>query len=433
MIEMKKYKLGECLSMIQNGATIPQREGAGGLPITRIETLSNDLFNRDRLGYANITDVDKYADYILQDKDILMSHINSRTFLGRAVQYHKNEDETIIHGMNLLRIKANTSILDTDYLYYFFKTPYFKKCVDCKRTDAVNQSSINISNIKDISINLPPLPIQQKVASVLSSLDRKIALNKQINQNLEALARQLYDYWFVQFDFPNEEGKPYKSSGGKMIYNPILKREIPAGWEVKRIGDILDKVQKSTKLTTDEYQLNGKYPIIDQTVGVYYAGFTDRDDAVLNQCPAVVFGDHSCSVKYVNFPFVRGADGTQVMISRDSRISTEYLYFAVKGVRIGKGYARHYSFLKDSLIIAPTKDIASNFKEKAEELFTLITQNKEINLSLTKQRDELLPLLMNGQVNFDLSVKVLVPIQIFGTTFGTRKLFSKKTPQAGSN
>ena len=230
----------------------------------------------------------------------------------------------------------------------------------------------------------------------------------------------------MQFDFPNEEGKPYKSSGGKMIYNPILKREIPEGWEVKRIGDILDKVQKSTKLTTDEYQLNGKYPIIDQTVGVYYAGFTDRDDAVLNQYPAVVFGDHSCSVKYVNFPFVRGADGTQVMISRDSRISTEYLYFAVKGVRIGKGYARHYSFLKDSLIIAPTKDIASNFKEKAEELFTLITQNKEINLSLTKQRDELLPLLMNGQVNFDLSVKVLVPIQIFVTTFGTRKLFSKK-------
>ena len=421
MMEMKKYKLGDCLSMIRNGANIKQSEGAGGIPITRIETLSGDDFHRDRLGYADVYDIDPYTNHILQDNDILMSHINSRTYLGRSVQYHKRENEVIIHGMNLLRIQTKADILDCSYAYYFFQNPYFKKCVDNRRTDAVNQSSINIANICDIKVDLPSLPIQQKVASVLSALDKKIALNRQINQNLEALARQLYDYWFVQFDFPDANGNPYKSSGGEMVYNPQLKREIPEGWEVKEIGAILDKVKSSTKLTTNEFAANGKYPIIDQATDTYYAGFTNREDAVLDQYPAVVFGDHSCAIKYVNFPFVRGADGTQVMISKEPRVSTEYLYFAVKDVKIGKGYARHYSFLKSSLIIVPSQAVALKFREKADNLLNQITHRREEILSLTKQRDELLPLLMNGQVNFDLyanihificiSIKNILPLQ----------------------
>ena len=112
----------------------------------------------------------------------------------------------------------------------------------------------------------------------------------------------------------------------------------------------------------------------------------------------------SVLAKYVNFPFVRGADGTQVMISKEPRVSTEYLYFAVKDVKIGKGYARHYSFLKSSLIIVPSQAVALKFREKADNLLNQITHRREEILSLTKQRDELLPLLMNGQVNFDLLV-----------------------------
>ena len=183
-MEYKQYKLGDCLSMIRNGATIKQKEGAGGIPITRIETLSQNQFHRDRLGYADITDKNLYADYILQDKDILMSHINSRAYLGRSVQYHKLGDEVIIHGMNLLRIQTDPSVLDCNYAYYFFQTPYFKKCVDSIRTDAVNQSSINITNICDIKIYLPSIEEQSRIASILGNIDKKITINQQINQNL---------------------------------------------------------------------------------------------------------------------------------------------------------------------------------------------------------------------------------------------------------
>lgn len=227
-----------------------------------------------------------------------------------------------------------------------------------------------------------------------------------INQNLEAMAKQLYDYWFVQFDFPNEEGKPYKSSGGKMVWNEKLKREIPKDWKVTNIGNILGKVISTPRLSTNEYLADGIYPVIDQTTEVYYAGFTNRKEAVVGQYPAVVFGDHSCAVKYVNFPFVRGADGTQVMLSNNANISIEYLYFVVKNIKIGKGYARHYSFLKEQLIVFPSNVIAGKFEKITQNLMEQITRNRKENQELTKLRNELLPLLMNGQVsvNSDLSL-----------------------------
>ena len=196
-----------------------------------------------------------------------------------------------------------------------------------------------------------------------------------------------------------------------MVWNEKLKREIPDEWEVTNIGGILDKVISTPRLSTDEYLSNGTYPVIDQTTDVYYAGFTNNKDAVVNQFPAVVFGDHSCAVKFVNFPFVRGADGTQVMLSNCSNISIEYLYFVVKGIKIGKGYARHYSFLKEQPIIKPSIKEAKKFESMAQILFEQITRNRTEILSLTKQRDELLPLLMNGQVsvNSDLSHSILFP------------------------
>lgn len=257
------------------------------------------------------------------------------------------------------------------------------------------------------TIEIEPYPIEKQIAIVncLEAFEEKIALNRSINHNLETMAKQLYDYWFVQFDFPDENGKPYKSSGGQMVWNEKLKREIPGGWKVTNIGSILDKVFITPRLSTDEYLPSGTYPIIDQATDVYYAGFTEREEAVVNQYPAIVFGDHSCAVKYVNFPFVRGADGTQVILSKDSNIPIEYLYYALKGVKIGKGYARHFSFLKEQPVIVPSEKEVKDFEDTAQTFFEQITRNRKEILSLTKQRDELLPLLMNGQVslNYDLS------------------------------
>ena len=103
--------IGDCFSYIKNGANIKQGVVDGGFPITRIETLANDKFHRDRMGYAGITDIGKYESYVLEDGDLLMSHINSVQYLGRTVLYQKQGNETIIHGMNLLGLKANRDII----------------------------------------------------------------------------------------------------------------------------------------------------------------------------------------------------------------------------------------------------------------------------------------------------------------------------------
>lgn len=189
-----------------------------------------------------------------------------------------------------------------------------------------------------------------------------------------------------------------------MVWNATLKRDIPEGWEVANIRRVLDKVITTPRVSAAEYLQAGSYPVIDQTTDVYCAGFTERQDAVVNQYPAVVFGDHSCVVKYVNFPFARGADGTQVILSKEKNVSIEYLYCFMKDVKIKKGYARHFGFLKEHPIILPSEKEAKKFQGTVQILFEQITRNRKENLSLTRLRDELLPLLMNGQVsvNYDL-------------------------------
>ena len=385
--------------MAENGLVIKQTKAAKGMPITRIETLSNDCFNRDRLGYGDIFDEEKYSHYILDDKDLLMSHINSRTFLGRTVLYRKRNGEKIIHGMNVLRIKTNQDILDPIFASYLFRTSLFKRHIDNIRKDAINQSSFALSDLKNIELYIPTIKEQNKIAYTLQLLDSKISLNRQINDNLEAMAKQLYDYWFVQFDFPNDEGKPYKSSGGAMVWNDKLKREIPQGWSTLPISAILDKYPTTKRYETKEYLSQGKYPIIDQG-DTYIVGYTNEDDNLLTRHPAVLFGDHSTKVKFLDFDFARGADGTQILYSSNDAVSQYYLYLAVSTLQIpNPGYSRHFKYLKELPIVIPSLSIAIKFANIAKPLFKKWTNNIFNNIALTKQRDELLPLLMNGQAS----------------------------------
>ena len=256
---------------------------------------------------------------------------------------------------------------------------------------------------KSIPIKKIPIAKQTDLADSISAIDKKLSLNRQTNDNLEAMAKQLYDYWFVQFDFPNEEGKPYKASGGAMVWNEKLKREIPKGWNTVGIGDILDKYPATKRYETKEYLPQGKYPIIDQGDS-YIVGFTNERENLLVRHPAVLFGDHSTKVKFLDFDFARGADGTQILYSSIPEVSQYHLYLALKSMSIpNPGYSRHFKYLKEMPIITPNIDVAIAFSEIVTPLYKQWTNNVFGNIELTKQRDELLPLLMNGQatVNSD--------------------------------
>lgn len=399
-MQLKKYKLGELLD-VKRGATLAGEYYATSGNYIRLTCGNFDYQNnsfklntsKDNLYYTGPV----RKEFIMKKGDIITPLTEQAIGLLGSTAIIP-EDDKFIQSQDVAKIICNEDLLYPMFAYYLISSDTVKKQLSA----AAQQTKIRHTSpdkIKYCVVWIPNLKEQKHIASILSDLDSKIALNRAINQNLEALAKQLYDYWFVQFDFPNEEGKPYKSSGGKMVWNEELKREIPDGWEVTNIGAILDKVISTPRLSTDGYLSNGAFPIIDQTTDIYYAGFTNNKDAVVNQFPAVVFGDHSCAVKFVNFPFVRGADGTQIMLSKNANISIEYLYFVVKGIKIGKGYARHYSFLKEQPIIVPAQKEAKTFKDMAQVIFEQITRNRIEIISLTKQRDELLPLLMNGQVS----------------------------------
>ena len=218
----KYKKLGDLFPYIKNGANIKQSREAKGYPITRIETLSCGVFNRDRLGYANIYEIDKYEDYVLQSHDLLLSHINSKIYIGRTVEYKAEEGETIIHGMNLLRLKSNQKVINSSFFAYYALSTKFKDDIAKIRKDAVNQSSVAISDLKCIRLPLPPLPEQQSIVAELDKINEIIDLKKTQLKDLDLLAQSIF------YD---------------MFGEPI---ENPKGWEVKKLGAITEVGTGST-------------------------------------------------------------------------------------------------------------------------------------------------------------------------------------------
>ena len=227
--------IDECFFQIQNGANIKQGDIEGGYPITRIETTANDKFNRDRMGYAGITDLLKYESYVLEDGDLLMSHINSVQYLGRTVLYCKQPNETIIHGMNLLRLKARRDVIDPAYARYCFFGHPFRSQVGNITKKSVNQASFAVKDLKQIKIDIPSIDEQRKVVAVLDKIQKIIDRR---NEELNALDD------LIKARFVEMFGDPVKN---------------PKGWEVVTIGDIVTEVRYGTSKPAVE---GGKYPYL---------------------------------------------------------------------------------------------------------------------------------------------------------------------------
>lgn len=285
---------------------------------------------------------------------------------------------------------------DIDYVYYALK-------LELKRLREKSQGSqtkfLTMPILTDIHFRDITWDEQKNIASVLSTIDKKIKLNNHINAELEAIVKTLYDYWFVQFDFPDANGKPYKTTGGEMVYNQTLKREIPEGWGNGVIQEVIGKAPQTSKVPAKEFAESGAIPVIDQSQK-FISGFTDDETTKIKPKTAhVIFGDHTRAVKLVNFAYARGADGTQVLVSNSDEVPSYLLYQIVLDIDLSSyGYARHYKFLKDSQCIIPKASISQRYQEMVKPWHEKIKDNTFQNYELQRLRDWLLPMLMNGQV-----------------------------------
>lgn len=398
MSKLTKYKFSDLYSM-SSGISSTKEQAGHGSPFLSFSVVFNNYFVPDFLSDLMDTSEKEKETYSIKCGDIFLTRtsevIDELAMSCVAVKDYPNA--TFSGFLKRLRPTQN-NITYPKFMAFYLRSPMFRKTMTNNAVMTL-RASLNEAIFSYLELLLPAYSEQKKAGDLLYLLNQKIALNNRINAELEAMAKTLYDYWFVQFDFPDANGKPYKTSGGKMEYNATLKRKIPADWEVCSINDILGKIPSSTKITSKDVMMSGRYPVIDQSQN-YICGFTDEKDAVIKpDCAHVVFGDHTRIVKLVNFCYARGADGTQVLLSESKRMPVYLLYQVVSNIDLSNyGYARHYKFLKEEKIILPHENIAREYQVFANACYERVRSNIFEVIELETFRDWLLPMLMNGQV-----------------------------------
>ena len=185
-------RLGDLFLHIRNGANIKQGLDNTGYPITRIETISNRTVDRNKMGYAGITDLGKYSDFVMQDGDILMSHINSETHLGKTALYEKEDDEIIIHGMNLLSLRPNKDLIISKYAFYYLSSQSFLRQIPNITKKSVNQASFTVSALKELVFPLTSIEEQKKITVALDKVNGSISIRKQQLSKLDELVKSRF-------------------------------------------------------------------------------------------------------------------------------------------------------------------------------------------------------------------------------------------------
>ena len=425
-MELKKYKLGEILD-VTRGASLSGEFYAAEGEYVRLTCGNFDYQNncfkenkaKDNLYYIG----DFKPDFLMKEGDIItplteqaIGLLGSTAIIPESGKYIQSQD--------VAKIVCKEHLLDKDFAFYLISSNLVKQQLSA----AAQQTKIRHTSpdkIKDCIVWIPELEEQKRIGKLLRTIDLKIELNRQLNHNLEAMAKQLYDYWFVQFDFPNEEGKPYKSSGGKMVWNEKLKREIPEGWDISLIKDIATTYSGGTpKSTNIEYYDNGEIawinsgelnsPIITKTTNYITKCGLENSSAKLypsNSILVAMYGATAGKVSLLTFEACSNQAVCGVIPTIENMLY--YVYFHISSlyshfITLSTGSARDnisQDTIKNILLPIPTRNILKLFDEKIGSIYQTIVNNYQQIDSLTKQRDELLPLLMNGQVsvNSDLS------------------------------
>ena len=414
---LQKYKLGELVDVARGTSLSGDYYSTKGEYI-RLTCGNFDYRNncfkentsKDNLFYTGAFK----AEFLLEKGDIITPLTEQAIgLLGTTARIP--ESGKYIQSQDIALIKCKVGKIDPTFCYYLISSRFVRNQLSA----AAQQTKIRHTSpdkIKACTVWIPELDDQKAIGRLLASLDEKIQLNKRINDNLEAMAKQLYDYWFVQFDFPNEDGKPYKSSGGTMVWNEKLKREIPQGWSNGVLSDVAN-ITMGQSPDGSSYNEDGEGIIFYQGSTDFGLRFPDIRQYTTSPSRYANKGDILMSVRApVGALNIANNDccigrGLSALSSKIGSIT--HLYYLMNDFRLkfegmNSAGTTFGSITKDELfslpIIIPTKSVISEFEQVCEPIFDKqMIIGEEIN-GLTKQRDELLPLLMNGQatVNYHL-------------------------------
>lgn len=343
-------------------------------------------------GFKSRPEKDRYYtgnfpnDYILRKDDLIVAMTEQGPgLLGSSALIPEND--TYLHNQRLgLVDKINGTVFDKKYLYHLFNSRSVRSQIYGSATGTKVRHT-SPGRIYKVKVLVPEVINQRKIALIIENYDDLIDINRRRIQLLEEAARLLFREWFVYFHFPGHE--KVKIVDG-----------MPEGWEKLQVKDIIRTVNSRKKLQKSEYEQVGLYPCVDQSQE-FISGYTDRKDYVINSnLPIVVFGDHTRTIKYVDFPFVRGADGTQLLVSKNKKISSDLLYYILTNINLSNYfYARHFKFLRDQWVLVPSENLCSTFSMFSRNTMNQISILRIQNQKLAQARDLLLPRLMSGAID----------------------------------
>lgn len=348
--------------------------------------------------------------YVELNQNSLLISINGT--LGSMAFYN---NEKVMLGKSSAYLNFKSSI--NKFYYYYFQLSNIQKYFYDVATGSTIKN-LSLKSLQDFEVPVPEKKEWEGIASVLSALDDKIELNNRINAELEAMAKTMYDYWFVQFDFPDANGKPYKSSGGKMVYNDVLKREVPEGWEVKKLSDVLQTSLGGTPSTKVEEYWNGNinwlnsgeianFPIVDSELKITKAAIKNSATELLPK------GSVLLSITRHLRPTILAIDAcanqSVVGIKEQEDIKHYFIYPYLKNeiprlmsLRTGAQQPHINKEIVDNspiIVPNPATSILKKYNSKVESCYKAIFNNSFQNQQLSQLRDWLLPMLMNGQVS----------------------------------
>jgi type I restriction enzyme S subunit len=364
------------------GSQLHQAEyEAEGVPVVMPKDITDGGISSETVARVSEQTATRLERHKLKPRSIVLprrGEITKRAFISDA-------QDGWLCGTGCLKIELNGDHLIPEYLYYFMEQEHVTKWL---LQHAVGSTMLNLSAgiVAAMPVRYPAIKVQKAIAETLSTYDDLIDNNRRRMALLEDSARQLYREWFVRLRFPGHE------------HTPIVDG-VPQGWHEAKVGSLILKGIKAKKIQKGEYVDNGTTPCIDQGSS-FIGGYTNDDDArIVAPLPLIVFGDHTRVLKYVDFPFAIGADGTQLIAPNSNRLSVEYLFYALQSANISNHfYARHFKFLKEESVLIPTEPLMREFSSNSKAGFEQITLLRTQNQKLRQARDLLLPRLMNGEL-----------------------------------
>ena len=401
MSKWRKKQLQE-IAFLKPTETLKKGDIAPNIPMANIKEFQRDVVKID---YSEFRGGTKF-----RNGDTLLAKItpcleNGKTAFVNCLQ----EDEIGFGSTEFIVLRAKENI-DERFLYYLSISPEFRKQAISLMEGTSGRKRVNENALKISDFLIPDFEEQRKIANILSAIDDKIQINNQINRELEDMAKTLYDYWFVQFDFPDQNGKPYKSSGGKMVYNPELKREIPEGWGV-------EKLEKIANITMGQSPKGTSYNEVGEGM-LFFQGSTDfgwrfpvarqyttepsriaEEDDILLSVRAPVgtlnIADTRCCIG-------RGLAAINSKVGANSYIFNVMQDFKKLFDMINSVGTTFGSITKDDLyslqLVYPPTELLMEFDQLVKSFDREIKNRSRQNQELTELRDWLLPMLMNGQV-----------------------------------